>query len=198
MAETDNSVFDAKLDLGTALKTRLRPYISIRNFLVLFAILFFLIAWNRGVALIYVMSALMTGVLVVSYIAPYLSMRGVAATRESYFVVAAGEVADVALTLQRSGPGWCRMLEVTDNVPCAVEGSRRPLVYVPKLHDTTHTSYQVEMNWRGLHRLGPLELCSGFPLGVHQVRRVLADSRAKVLVYPTPFKIGHIRFDRAG
>lgn len=197
MANSKDSLFDAKLELNAGLQDKLVVYINIRNFLILFALVFFLIAWNRGIALIYVMSALMLGVLLVSYLAPFLSLRGVSVSREKHLVAAVGQSVSVDLRLDQVGRGWGRMLEVVDFVPCAQEDCREPSVYVPRLHHSVETAYQVAMDWRGIHTLGPLELRSSYPLGVHCVRRTLAQSEATVLVHPTPFAIATMNFDKA-
>lgn len=64
MSDVNESLFDVKFELNEALQQRLRPFLNIRNFLALFALLFFLVAWNRGIPLIYGLSALMLSVLV--------------------------------------------------------------------------------------------------------------------------------------
>ena len=197
MASTKDSLFDVKLELSNGLQDKLARYINIRNFLILFALVFFLIAWNRGIALIYVMSALMLGVLLVSYLAPFLSLRGVSVRRETYLVAAVGQAVHVSLRLEQVGRGWGRMLEVIDRVPCAEKDSREPSVYIPRLHHSLETAYQVTMDWRGIHTLGPLELRSSYPLGVHCVRRTVVDSTATVLVHPTPFTVAQMTFDKA-
>ena len=197
MASTKDSLFDVKVELSNGLQDKLARYINIRSFLILFALVFFLIAWNRGIALIYVMSALMLGVLLVSYLAPFLSLRGVSVRRETYLVAAVGQAVHVSLRLEQSGRGWGRMLEVIDRVPCAEEDSREPSVYVPRLHHSLETAYQVTMDWRGIHTLGPMELRSSYPLGVHCVRRTMVGSTATVLVHPTAFTIAQMTFDKA-
>ena len=197
MNDSGNSLFDIKLEVSESLNEKIAPHINMRNFLLLFAILFFLVAWNRGIALIYALSALMFSVLLVSYLAPYLSLRGVSAAREKHLKAAVGETLHVSLQLSNSGRNWCRMLEVVDQVPCAAQDSQQPMIYVPKLKKNTRATYHVEMNWRGLHTLGPLQLRSSYPLGVNQVRRTVEGSDASVLVYPSPFNIEKIEFRRA-
>jgi uncharacterized protein (DUF58 family) len=197
MSDANESLFDVKFELNDALQQRLRPFLNIRNFLALFALLFFLVAWNRGIPLIYGLSALMLSILMVSYLAPYLSLRGVVVTRDKYLVAAVGETLRVTINLDGSGNRWCRMIELVDHVPCANEDERSPSLYVPRLTQAISTHYAVTMNWRGLHTLGPSELCSSYPLGVNRIGRVVESSEAKVLVHPSPFPIAQIELNRA-
>jgi len=197
MSDANESLFDVKLEVNEAVWRRLQPFINIRNFLLLFAVVFFLVAWNRGISLIYALSALMLSVLLVSYIAPYLALRGVTVAREKYLVTAVGETLRVTMDLEGSGTRWCRMIEIVDRVPCAEEGERTPSLYVPRLNRAITAHYAVEVNWRGLHTLGPLELSSSYPLGVKRVVRLVENSEAKVLVYPSPFPIARIELSRA-
>ena len=197
MSDANESLFDAKYELNEAWPQRLPPFINVRNFLALFALLFFLVAWNRGIPLIYGLSALMLSILLVSYLAPYLSLRGVVVTRKKYLVATVGETLRIAIDLDCSGSSWCRMIEVGDQVPCANEDERSPTVYIPRLTQALSTHYSIEMNWRGLHTLGPLELRSSYPLGVNRIVRVVENSEAKVLVHPSPFPIARLELNRA-
>ena len=197
MSDAKQSVFDVRLELNEALWRRLRPFINVRNFLALFALLFFLVAWNRGISLIYALSALMLSVLLVSYVAPYLALRGVAVKRKKYLVAAVGETLRVTMELEGPGSSWCRMIQIVDRVPCAEEEERAPSLYVPRLRHMVTAEYAVVTNWRGLHSLGPLELRSSYPLGVNRVARLVENSEAQVLVHPSPFPIARIELNRA-
>jgi uncharacterized protein (DUF58 family) len=197
MNDANESLFDAKFELSEAWQQRLQSFLNLRNFLALFALLFFLVAWNRGIPLIYGLSALMLSILLVSYLAPYLSLRGIVVTRKKYLVATVGETLRVAIDLDGNGSSWCRMIELGDQVPCANEDERSPSLYIPRLTHAISTHYCVEMNWRGLHTLGPLELRSSYPLGVNRIVRVVESSEAEVLVHPSPFPIARIELNRA-
>lgn len=197
MRDAQDNLFDVKIELGETVRQRLQPILNIRNFLLLFALLFFLVAWNRGIPLIYGLSALMLGVLAVSWLAPYLALRGVALRRDKFLLAAVGEKLSVTINLDCSEHSWCRMIELVDYVPCADEGSRFPSLYVPRLTKPVSSHYLVEMDLRGLHTLGPLELRSSYPLGVNRVSRTVAGSEASVLVHPSPFKLGRLQLSRA-
>jgi uncharacterized protein (DUF58 family) len=197
VAAGENSLFDTRMKLSEAWRSRLAPLLAVRNFLWLFALLFFLIAWNRGISLIYAMSALMLAILLVSYLMPYWSMRGMKVRRNPYLTTAVGESLVVEFELQRQGFGWCRMLEVIDRVPCAEQPHQQPMAYIPKLSNRYSTAYEVDINWRGLHRLGPVSIASSYPIGVHRVSREVPDSTAQVLVHPSPFPIRSLVFSHA-
>ena len=197
MSKSSGDLFDLKLDISDELRERITPYINIRNFLILFALVFFLVAWNRGIALIYALSALMLAVLLVAWVAPYLSLRGVSISRDKYLKAAVGETLNVRIELNNAGRSWGRMLEVIDRAPFAVEEEQQPCIYVPRLKKCLTSAYEVQVNWRGLHTLGPLQLGSSYPLGVRKVSHTVRGSEATALVYPSPFPIEALRLSRA-
>ena len=197
MTDQQRSLFDLKIEISDAWRARLAPFIQLRNFLILFSFVFFLIAWNRGVSLIYGLVALLLGVMLVSYLTPYWSLRGVQVKRKKYLTAAVGESLSVELQVSRKHRGWGRMLEVVDAIPCALDDQQSPSVYLPKLTGTETVRYAVELNWRGLHRLGSLRVRSAYPLGVHQVSYELPDSCAEVMVYPSPQPIATLPLQRS-
>jgi len=197
VAGGNENLADLKFSLSEDWQRRIAPWLLTRNFLLVFALVFFLIAWNRGIALIYGLSALMLGVLMVAFLAPYLSLRGVNVTRQRYFESEVDAVLEMPVHVT-AGDGRKRyMLQVVDAVPCATDDSRNPMIYLPRLRHAETTSYQVKLEKRGMYELGPLVLQSGYPLGVQTVRRTLEETRATLLVKPSPFRIGTLHLSRA-
>jgi len=170
-----------RIDLGAALG--------------ILAVVLFLVAWNRGIALLYGMFALVVATLAAGYAAPWWNLRGVTVRRLHSAKVQAGDRLEIALELGHAG-GARYMIGVKDTIPCAVPEDQEPLAFVERVGGTgpTRVSMQISCDWRGEHELGPVTLETGFPLGLRTVRRTVPDSLTRLLVYPRPFAIGYFPY----
>jgi uncharacterized protein (DUF58 family) len=153
------------------------------------AVIVFLIAWNRGIALLYGMFWLLVAALAVGYVAPRFNLGGIDARRTHPARGREGDRLDLALTLSVPGRRPRYMVEVYDRLPFATEAHREPVGLVPRLKGEAQLRFSVECDLRGLHRVGPLRVRSAYPLGIGAVERELPDTAAEVLVYPRPFSI---------
>lgn len=160
------------------------------------AVLLFLMAWNRGVALLYGMFALVVATLAAGYVVPWWNLRGVMVRRLHAAKVQAGDALEVALELSHPGGKARYMLGVRDTIPCAVPEDQEPLAFMERVGGAapTRVTMQVRCDWRGEHELGPVTLETGFPLGLRTVRRTVPSSLTRVLVYPRPFRIGYFPY----
>lgn len=187
-----NGSFSSRINLPPALADFLTRYLSLRNILLALTGIMFLIAWNRGISLLYGMFSLLAAVLVVSYLAPYFSLRKVSANQRHPAEVQAGQPFELTLVLENTGRGSRYMLAAENFVPCAAEGRETVVGYVPRLRKREQIETPVTAHWRGVHRLGPLQLQSSYPLGVHQVRRPVPDSSSTITVFPATFAIDQL------
>ena len=150
------------------------------------AVVLFLIAWNRGIALLYGMLALILAVWIVALAAPRRNLAGVAAQRRIPASATEGET--IPLELSVSCPRGRRyMLELRDRLPFAPPGLQDVFAFVPQLKGEIGLRYEIPCDLRGEHRLGPLHVATSYPLGVRTAARTLADSEARILVYPATF-----------
>lgn len=164
-------------------------FLSLRVALPVVAGVVFLIAWNRGVALLYGLVALLAGALAVARVAPHFNLRGVTARRENPAAAHEGDVVALELGLRASGWRARYMLEVSDSLPFADAEQQSPMVFVDRLKGAVTLRHEVRCDLRGEHVLGPLSLATSYPLGIHRARRTVPDSSGKILVYPKPFPI---------
>lgn len=153
------------------------------------AVVVFLIAWNRGVVLLYGMVALLVGTLFVARLAPRFNLEGVTASRSNPVAAHEGDTITLEMEVRAAGFRPRYMLELVDRLPFAGIEQQSPMVFIDRVQGNAKLSLKVLCDLRGEHELGPLQLCSAYPLGVHRVQRALVSSRGKILVYPKPFII---------
>lgn len=163
--------------------------LNLQLVLAALAVATFLAAWNRGIALLYGMFVLLLAVLAVGYAAPYLNVRGVGCRRQTPVRVHEGDPVVLSLELGRRGRLPRFMLEIHDRLPFTDVSGERPLAFIPRLARTRRIDVTVTWHLRGRHRLGPLQLRSAYPIGIHSAVRGLPGSEAEVLVYPRAFPI---------
>ena len=58
----------------------LSNHFNLQRFFLLLSLVLFLIAWNRGIALLYGMMSLILAILAVSYLMPHLQLRNIKAS----------------------------------------------------------------------------------------------------------------------
>ncbi len=178
-----------------AFMARIRKHIKLRNILLLFSFILFLIAWNRGIALLYGMFTLVVSILIVGYIFPYLSLKGVSVSRKHPLQVTEGEPLMITCHLRNARQTKRCMLELIDSIPCANGDMKAPLCFIPRLKTEKVIKFEVVCDWRGVHTLGPLRLRSSYPLGIHRVESMLPGTMSQVVVYPSVFPIDRMGFE---
>ncbi|HSN16823.1 MAG TPA: DUF58 domain-containing protein [Gammaproteobacteria bacterium] len=173
--------------------------ITLSGALGILALILFLVAWNRGIALLYGMFCLVLATLAVGYAAPGWNLRGIAVRRRHAATVKAGESLEIELEVECQAKFARYMLGVRDAVPCAVPADQEPMAFVERIgrQAVQRLAMQVRCDWRGLHTLGPATLESGFPLGFRKATRLVPASLTEVLVYPRAFRIGYFPYPTA-
>jgi uncharacterized protein (DUF58 family) len=167
----------------------MRRYLTLRHALAVIALVLFLVAWNRGIALLYGMFALVVAVLLVSLLLPRLALRPLSAIREYPTSLSEGESLPVQVRVRNHG-WWTRyLLEVVQESPGDSASSSPVLALLPRLKKEQTLLLHVPCEHRGRHELPPLELQTGYPLGISEAAKDLCVGGETVLVYPTPFEI---------
>ena len=166
--------------------------------LVATAILTFLLARLTQVGWLYIMDALLWGVILLSLALPWLAVMSLEAHRR---VVrregtagspgpSEGEVIQVKLWLEnrRSWPHY--FLSVSYHCPLASPAERWQRFFVPRLDGSSSLCLvsAVQCHRRGLHQLGPVNLESKAPFGLFR-RRVRLPSPLSVLIYPQVYPL---------
>ncbi len=170
-------------------------WLTKRRLLLAFAVIVFLVAWNRGLPSFYAVFALLLATLVVAHVQPRSALAGITARRLHPPMAFEGEVLSIVVALVNPGLRTRRMFEVVDRVPLADPTAREPLLLVARLAggDSRRFTLRVQCYRRGEYQLGPLTLGSGFPLGISRRTRELADSISSILIYPQIFPVAQLR-----
>ncbi len=180
--------------------TGLKRFITRRNVLILLAAIFFLIAWNREVNLLYSMFALVSATIVVAVILPRFALRSIEASRQLPAAAFEGEEIEVRVSMVNRGRVARFMLEAQDAIPAAAPHEREPLVFAARLAGRSERmfSYRIACHKRGCYKVGPLRLRSAYPLGIAWSEREGDPSLPELLVYPSMFEIAAIPLMAAG
>jgi uncharacterized protein (DUF58 family) len=169
----------------------LERFLTRRNALLFLAGVFFLIAWNREVNLLYGMFALVSATVIVAVVLPRFSLGGIEASRLLPAAAFEGEEIEVCVTMANRGRASRFMVEAVDANPAAAPHEREPLVFAGRLAGRTQRkfSYRLACYKRGLYTVGPLRLRSAYPLGIAWSEREGDPSLPSLLVYPSMFDV---------
>lgn len=153
-----------------------------------------LAAWNTGTNLLYLVVGGLAAFLVLSWFLAAWSGRGLWAAREAPRAVHRGETFRVHVRVENRkllAPSIGLSLE-----SAAHKGQR--LAYIMKLPARTAAalSYEASYPRRGVYRLPPADLVTGFPFGILERRRRYKDN-IEIVVYPRVRPARTTVFDRA-
>jgi uncharacterized protein (DUF58 family) len=165
--------------------------ISRRNALILLSGIFFLIAWNRDVNLLYGMFALVSSTVIVAITLPRFALNGVEASRTLPSAAFEGEQIEISVTMSNLGRASRFMLEALDTNPAAAPNEREPMVFAGRLAGKAqrHFTYRIACYKRGHYTVGPLRLRSAYPLGIAWSEREMDSVQPGLLVYPSMFEV---------
>lgn len=178
--------------MSLSLEQRLEQWLhhlTLRRAIPSLAFILFLIAWNRGIALLYGMTALLIATLFIAYLSPRFNLRGVSVSRHAPRSANEGETITLEYSLEQRGLLPRYMLELFDRLPFAVTTEKYPVAFIDQLKGESRLSVPMVCELRGEHTLGPIRLHSSYPLGIHHSERTLGDEGEQILVYPGTFPI---------
>lgn len=155
------------------------------------AFLLYLFANQTQVGWLYVMSALLAGVVMTAFWLSRKSLQGIDGQRKIGGGVTGeiyeGDIVDIDLTFKLSGHGSAAQIRLTEVCPLAAPDSpqRAMNIFIPLLpaKSAVQLDYEVLVDRRGLHEFPPLDLTSRAPFGFFQRHRTLSVP-TRALVYP--------------
>jgi uncharacterized protein (DUF58 family) len=162
--------------------------------LVLISAVLYLIAWNRGIALLYGMFALVLATLLISWISPRWVLSRVEAVRRHPARAIEGEDVEFAISLENRGWIGRYLLEVWDHLPFATPDSQQAMGFIPMLGDRHTVSLKLPCDLRGEYTFDSLLLKTGFPFGLHSATRRIITPPSTLLVCPAVFKITRLDY----
>lgn len=180
--------------------TDLKRFLTRRNALIALAAIFFLIAWNREINLLYGMFALVTAAVTVAVVLPRFALHGVHASRFLPATAFEGEDIEINVTLENRRRFARFMVEAVDAIPAAAPNEREPVVFAARLPAGARRefAYRLACYKRGSYTVGPLRLRSGYPLGIAWSERPGDRSLPPLLVYPSMFQVSSFPLLAAG
>lgn len=173
----------------------LNKHFNIHRFLWLAAIVIFIVAWNRGLALLYGMLALILGVLCLSYVYPYIFLRDVTISRKQKTVVKAGESLKIQYNVKTSRS--LLNIEICEALPFNFTSGYFSY-FIPVVSGEYRFNAMMPCEQRGLFMLDDLSIQSSYPFGVFRHTKSLKTDAASVLVLPKTFPIRCLPFSFTG
>jgi uncharacterized protein (DUF58 family) len=178
------------------------PMPTTRTTVVVIAVLLLYLFGNQTqVGWMFVMSALLAGVVVAAWWFNRRMLRGIHVARvvgdgpnqELY----EGETTTVSLTFRNTGRLLAAQVKATECCSLAALDSRKRalelfLPYLLPRRGHAYLEYSVDIDRRGVHEFPPLRLSSRAPFGFFRRRRRL-DLPTRVLVYPEVRRLHHFR-----
>lgn len=193
--DQDHSPSNALMDLSAFEK-----YLSLKRVLIAAVVILTLAAWNRGIALLYAMDALIVATLLVGWILPKFNICNLDIDISLPETANEGEDIPIEVVAKKSGFFSRYMIELWGDFPFAPPFALSEEQSGMKLLSTvgnksTHTM-QVPCELRGHYTLDSFKLMTGFPLGITTAEREVSLDQDKttssILIRPTPLPIKHL------
>lgn len=155
------------------------------TFLACLALILYAIASSSGAGWLYVISAGMAGVVVVSALVPLYNTRGIEAARKAPLVGTAGVPLPCKMEIRNKGLFARHLLEIRDGF---AGGSGGGVVVRAKRGAPESFEYEIEGPRRGVYSSGEITIESGAPFGIfHGRRRTRVAS--PTTIYPKTFEV---------
>jgi len=184
--EDDKKLSSSKalLDLST-----LEKYLSLKRILITVAILLFFIAWNRGVALLYAMDALVIATLIIAWQIPKFNIRNIELELSIPEKGYEGEVIPLIVNTHKTGFLNRYMIECWTDFPF-LSDNKQAMLLIHKISQPTQHTIQLPCDTRGHYTIDSCKLQTGFPLGLTSSSIILQLSKpSSILVYPAPLDL---------
>ena len=154
-------------------------------FVVSLAVILYLIATNSGAGWLYVLSAGIGAVTIVSALPPRWNVRGVVVTRRAPVQATAGERFECSLEIRNTKRLARYLLELEDGL---AGGAGRAVAVRVGPNEPETLRYDIENPRRGIYAGGEILIESGAPFGLFYARRRVPVS-SEVVVYPRTFDV---------
>jgi len=181
LLNTDRNV---KMERIRYRKNRRNGYLKLRTSGIVFvsaAALVLVSAWNTGNNLLYIVVGMMVSVLMVSVISSRVTLSRLSVDRSFPATVHAGASTDIVIHV-RNNKRMFRSFSIAVETGPADHDSRAYIVKVEPGSVATVVTPRT-FTKRGLHRLEPTRLSTGYPFGLFE-QGIFCNGRREVLVYP--------------
>ena len=159
-------------------------YVTPVRFISVMAVLCFLIAWNRDIALLYGLSALLLSLLVVSWILPWWVLRGTRVVRQQQGIASAGRELTLKYRFVSARPLW--FLTVGEQLP-GYEGLQKH--FLPQTQLLRQETLTYSCPQRGCFCLDTVWLARSWPFGFLPRHIEVPCEPAEITVVPRVHRI---------
>lgn len=155
-------------------------------------IVIYIIAINRGLELLYIISELSLATILLSLIAPYFNILGITASIKHQKYSNQNQNVPITIELSASSIFGKYLLEVWLITPFSIKNNH--MFFVKSLHKKLTIETELSSDIRGVHQIGPLHLETGFPLGLKVFKKILENTKSEIVIFPTPIEIKKFPF----
>lgn len=158
--------------------------------LLLTAAVMYMVAWYRGIPLLFAYAAAFCACAGLAYAIPRLSLRKLSGERWHPASAIEGMPVDISLSIHNPGRLAIRLLEVHDALPPRL-ARHAPYGVMPRLPGggSRQLSYRIAEPLRGVYRIGPAKAATGFPLGLVRAEADIEATDTQLWVYPRLFAL---------
>ncbi len=158
--------------------------------LFLTAAILYLVAWYRGIPLLYAYAAAFFSCASLAYAIPRLTLRKLTGERWHPANCVEGTPVDISLSIHNPGRFAIRLLEVYDDLPERL-AQHDPYAVMPRLPGggSRTLSYRIRVPLRGVYSIGPAKAATGFPLGLVRAEADIQAVDTRLWVYPRLFAV---------
>jgi uncharacterized protein (DUF58 family) len=148
------------------------------------AICFFGAATNTMAGWLYVLSGLISALLIIGAVLPVRSLRHLIVSRLPISPVTAGDDLIVTLELENPTPDAKTLLQIVDQLPLVLGKPKITAIEVIHPQSQHQWMYSIPTQHRGVYQWQNVNLKTGTPLGLFLCSRQ-QEVKAKAIVYPT-------------
>jgi len=155
----------------------------------------FLVATNTQTGWLYVVSALLGGVLVAGFVGPRATLRGLELRRRMPAPASQGDQVHLELEVVNPGRSDRALVLVIQDLPETLPGlprTQRFLIERLPGSSSIRLDCPVPASLRGHHRFPPIRLRSATPLGLFPFQRRLPGGDDPLVVYPRPLNLSEL------
>lgn len=158
--------------------------------LLLTAAVMYLVAWYRGMPLLFAYAAAFISCASLAYAIPRLTLRKLSGGRWHPANCVEGAPVDIVLAVRNPGRFAIRLLEVYDALPPRL-ARNAPYAVLPRLPGggERELGYRIANPLRGVYRIGPARAATGFPLGLVRAEADIEAADTWLWVYPRLFAL---------
>lgn len=157
------------------------------------AVFLFIVATNTQTGWLYVVVALLVGVLIVGFLGPRATLKGLEVRRRLPAPAALGDEVRIELEVRNPSKHDRLLVALEESLPGSLPGeprTRKFLVERIPAGGVARVSYKIPATLRGYHTFPPATIRTGTPLGLFPAERTVEAGGGEMVVYPRGPRLG--------